>query len=185
MLRPEAYARSLEVVRAVAAELARAETPDDLAGEFGGAREISARAAERTGVRTDDLDLELIAGAGFALRYREVLREGVRAEAIRRISQAREAGERWVVVTESGKPTTIPYVRLDMYLPGADGIRMSVDADAETGSLRYTVETMALDPVSGEPLTGPDARFSRVTFGERADWDEAYEELRARTEGPV
>jgi hypothetical protein len=72
-----------------------------------------------------------------------------------------------------------------MYLPGADGIRMSVDADAETGSLRYTVETMALDPVSGEPLTGPDARFSRVTFGERADWDEAYEELRARTEGPV
>ena len=44
---------------------------------------------------------------------------------------------------------------------------------------------MALDPATGEPLTGRDVGFSRITFDERAAWEEAYDELRARTERSV
>lgn len=185
LVRPEAYARALDVVRAVVDELSGAGSTEDLVAAFGQARDISTTVAERGGLNIDDLDLDLVAGAAFALRYREVARDVARREAVERISAARERGDRWVIVSESGRPETIPYVRLEMCLPGGEGIRVAADADAETGEPRYSLESFTLEPETGDAAPDQGEGFSRASFDDREAWEQAYRRLRAEAEGSV
>lgn len=70
---PEAYQRAVVVVRAIADRLQDVATPAGLARAFGQAETLAARAASESGTRADDLDAASLAGAGFRLRYQELL----------------------------------------------------------------------------------------------------------------
>src|SRR5437870_2055260 len=102
LVRPEVYELSLRLVRAVADRLALCHDEEALAEAYGGAAELVARAAREEEIPTTDLDLGLVADAGFSQRRREVVVETHRAEAIRRIRAARERGELWAVLYETG-----------------------------------------------------------------------------------
>ena len=55
------------------------------------------------------LDLELLARAAMAMRYRELRGEQAARRRLRRFEEGRAAGVRWVVVEESGDPEGDPY----------------------------------------------------------------------------
>jgi hypothetical protein len=182
---PDVYERSLRLVRLVADALGSVRSAEDLAEADDRAHEIVRGVISGGGIGADGIDLSAVEGAAFALRYREVLRDVARREANARISAARERGDRWVVLSESGQAGAIPYTRVEMRLPSGEAIRMSADADIESGLPSYMVETFALDPATGDPLPARDAGFSRRTFDDRATWERAIEELRADREGSV
>jgi hypothetical protein len=179
LTRPEAYARSLELVRAVVDEISAIGTLDGLAQAYADVAEIAAAAAGHAGVETEDLDLGLIAAAGFALRYREVRRELSLQHAIEAIASARRSGEQWVIVSESGNPDRVGYVLVEMHVPSGSGLRAGVGADAETGSLRFSLESLRLDPRTGSPLEQTEGT-SLVTYEDREAWDKGRQMLKAR-----
>jgi hypothetical protein len=91
LVQPDRYEQYLRVVRGVADRLDSVGSVEELARRWDRGPELAGEVAVREGVRGPDL--ELVAGAGFLLRYRE-LRELARREEIRRlIGEARARGE--------------------------------------------------------------------------------------------
>jgi hypothetical protein len=183
MTRPEVYERSLAVVHEIVVELAPYGTPEGLADAFDRAAAIAARAVERSGVRTDGVDLALATGAAFALRYRAVLAATARAEALARIEDARARGERWVTVAESGDRDGGPYQRLDLHLRDGRAVLRSIGFDAESGEPQYAAEAYLADPMTGDRLPDAEPLVAPITYRTRNEWGEAIERLRRLVEG--
>jgi hypothetical protein len=179
LTRPEAYARYLELIRAIADELAGCGTVHALleAADHQGA--IAEVAVRRSGIATEGLDVELAAQAAFALHYRHVVAATARDEALARISSARDRGDPWVTVAESGDPVPGPYLRLDLHLVDGSAILASVTIDAETGDPRFGLEAYRADPDTGDRLEDADPIAPQETYEERSEWERAAAELRA------
>ena len=122
MTRPDLYEQCVRLVRAVADDLGPARTPDQLLEMYDRAAEVVTTVVQRTGLSTEGLDLGLVAGAAFNVRYRELREEMNREEAIRRIREGRERGAEWVVIYETEVTGRVPaggwplppYRRLEM-----------------------------------------------------------------------
>jgi hypothetical protein len=179
MTRPEVYARSLELVREIVAQLAPYGTVEGLADAFHRAGEIAASAIERSGAGTEGIDVGLATAAAFAMRYRRIVASRAHDRALGRIEEARRAGRSWVTVVESGHEASGPYYRLEMHLADARAVQASVDLDAETGERRFHAEVVRLDPATGELLDDPGSGPPR-TFAEPELWAAALAELRAQ-----
>lgn len=184
MARPELYERCVDVVRAVADELRSARTPEQLAEAFGGRAAILESAVASRGFATDGLDLELVAQAAFGLRYREVVMEVQREDAIRRVREAGRAGLTWVVLRETAGasgPSAAPYDRLEMHVPSGVGLHAFVELGPEMDRPRFGVEVLDLDPRTGERVS--EAAAELRTYGDGERWREAIKELRRRIGG--
>ncbi len=189
MAQPELYELYVAVVRAVADHLGSARTPQQLAEAFGGRAAILEAVVASHGFATDELDLELVAEAAFSLRYREVVTEVHREDAIRRVREAGRAGLPWVVLRETAGaagPFAAPYDRLEMHVSSGVGVHAFVELGPEMDRPRFGVEVVQLDPRTGDPVsdTAPPAELR--TFADENHWQEAIEELRRRLgEGPA
>jgi hypothetical protein len=172
LVRPELYERYIRLVRAIADELATVGSIDVLAERFGAAEDLVRQVAGRLGTPTQDMDLGLVAGAAFAHRWREALQEQHRAEALRRIHEARERGDEWVVVYETGRPAVAPYRRLEMRLSDGAGIHAFVEFDAETGGPLWGMESIQLDARTGDWVADAGQLVARRTFADAASWAE-------------
>lgn len=184
MLRPEVYQRYIELVRAVADELWSYVTPESLVAAYAKAPEIVAAVIARFGTAVDDLDVGLLAGAAFSLRYREVVADRNRKEAVERLEAARARGDEWVVLYETGRrpagrPPIPPYRRLEMHLPDGLGLHVFVEVDPETANPVYGVERVRLDPATGDWVDeGETDAASRQSFPTPERWQSAVEALR-------
>jgi len=186
MAQPELYERYLAVVRAVADDLRSARTPQQLAEAFGGRAAILDAVVASRGFATDGLDFELAAQAAFGLRYREVVAEVHREDAVRRVREARRAGLPWVVLRETAGaagPSAAPYDRLEMHLPSGVGLHAFVELGPEMDRPRFGVEVLQLDPRTGDPVNETARPAELRTYGDRDRWEEAVEELRRRLGG--
>jgi len=184
LVRPEVYELSLRLVRAAADRLALCHDEEALAAAYGGAGELVARAALEEEIPTTDLDLGLVADAAFSQRRREVVVEMHRAEAIRRIGAARQEGEPWTVLYETGSGfPPIPYRRLEMRVADGVGIHAFVEQDPDTALPVYGLEAIQLDPETGDWTEGAAQLADRQLFGSRQDWEAAIGELRERLIG--
>lgn len=178
LTRPDAYERYLRAARLVADALADVGAPDALAAAYEEGTALAERVLDEAGLLSQGLSAPQIAGAGFAIRHRELARETARAAAAERIREARRRGDAWVVVEERGRPDApVPgvYRRLEMRLEDAWGLHAFVEEDPATGRPRYGVERVPLDPETGD-ATGRPA--GRETFAERSEWERRVEELR-------
>ena len=186
MAQPELYERCVAVVRAVADDLRSARTPQQLAEAFGGRAAILDAVVASRGFATDGLDLELVAEAAFSLRYREVVTEVHREDAIRRVREAGRAGLPWVVLRETAGaagPFAAPYDRLEMHVPSGVGLHVFVELGPEMDRARFGVEVVQLDPGTGDPVSETPPLAELRTYGERDRWEDAIEELRRRIGG--
>jgi hypothetical protein len=186
MVRPDLYERSIELVRSVADELRAFTTPAELLEGFGSANEIAARVVRRESIAVEGVDLALATTAAFSLRYRELVGEVARGQAIERIRAARERGDTWVVLHESGTPEqapAVPYRRLEMHLGDGAGLHVFIQQDPETAAPLYGVEPVQLDPQTGDWLHEADQWAEPRTFSGAAPWRELLQELRARLGG--
>lgn len=168
---PELVARSLGLVRAVADELREVETVEALAEAWGRGAEIAAAAASREGSTEEVPDLEIVAGAAFALRHRELVAEAERRDILRRIEEARDRNDAWVVLHESGMaeaPFPQPYRRVEMRLADGYALSLSAELDSDSGGIVHAVEGLRLDPATGRAAGEADP--ARREFADPEAW---------------
>ena len=155
---PAAYRRGVLAVRALADELASAASGAALEAAWPAYAEPGGRAAEvlaGSGAGAGDAFLaELVAGAAFALRARELAAEVDAAAIAGRIAAAVAAGDEWVVLREVGRREHAAfgaYRRLEIHLPDGAGLHLCAEVSPEHGRPVFAVEAVALDPASGRP----------------------------------
>ncbi len=168
---PDAYQTAVRLVRAVADALAEAEDLDALAGCWerrsdlvDGALRVSGDVA---GYRLPEAE---VAGAGFAIRRRELLAE--QAEQRRRdcIAAARDAGEAWAVVHEQGDlgaGLVDPYQRIDLHLATGLAVVSTVEPDPSTMTPTYVVMVAELGDEHGRTAGLEATSFGDVETGDR------------------
>ncbi len=181
MTRPDLYEHSVRLVRAIADDLRCARTPDELLEAYERAGEVVAEVVRRTEMPTEGIDLGLVTGASFSLRYRDLLAEMHREEAIRRIREGRERGAEWVVIYETGTAGGMPippYRRLEMKIPDGAGLHVFIEPDPETGGPLFGVEMVQLDPQTGDWLPDVEPLSARQTFTEPEPWEAAIRRSR-------
>ncbi len=181
MTRPDLYELSIQVVRAVADELRPLTTPAALLASYRDAAELVAGVIQRRDLAVEGLDLGLATDAAFHLRYREVLDEAARGQAMERARAARERGDEWVLLHESGtlsRAPAVPYRRLEMRVRDGAGLHVFVQQDPTTAGPLFGVEAVQLDPHTGDWLTEAAPWARSETFTRPEPWQRLVEELR-------
>lgn len=182
--RPDLYRRNVHLVRATAdhLRLLGPGTSALVAAADRGAELVAAVAAD-DGSPTAELDLELVARAALALRYREVRAEQATRRRLRRVDQARAAGSPWTVVEETGAPDGDPYrpySRLEVAPATGAGLLVTAAPDDDYAGVVHQVRRVDLDLATGQ-LTVPGTDVS--TWLDAATRETAAEALRADLEG--
>lgn len=183
MHRPEEFEGHLEAVREVADALASERTPEELARAWERGFQVAEGVLGTRRERQTWLDVELVAGAGFGIRYREILGELQREEAAGQIREAARRADEWVVLGESGVPGDPPwpyphpYHRVEMHLPDGAGLHLYVEPDPDSDGAIYGIERLWLDPKSGEVLR----EGGRSEFRDPARWKDEAERIRGRS----
>lgn len=181
---PAGYERYMSLVSGICDELAYVRDVEALVDAFDEGLDIAGRAAEARSLPTQGLDLEVLVGAAFCLRYREVLAETRRDAVKRRIDEARARGDLWVDL--DGSPPFLqmpfpPWRSIEMHLPDGTAVHAWVEeSPEETGDgFEYGVEVLRLDPQTGGWLSDTPAG-ERQTFSDYRIWQQAIESLKAR-----
>jgi len=172
MVRPDLYERAGLLVRALADELRAHTTEEALAAAYPHAQETLRGLLARSGLSTDDVDLGLVAGAAFGMRHREILSALERRRTLTRIAEARDRGETWVVLHETGRQETTSYRRLEMRLADGAALHMYIEPDLDTGRPVFGLQRLRLDPTSGD-WTGDAEIEDARTFEDVQTWTEA------------
>jgi hypothetical protein len=179
--RPDLYAQSISLVRAVADELGSSNTVEELLDAYERAPDIVATVVTRSNLATQEIDLGLIAGAAFNLRYGELLEETHRAEALRRIREGRRTGATWVTLYETGSPKhapLVPYRRLEMLLNDGIGLHIFVEPDPDSGGPVFGFEAIQLDPRTGDWVRESKSLLERRTFSDAQLWEDGVQRAR-------
>lgn len=185
MVRPDLYQRAVELVRQVADALASCADIPALVEAWPEAADIVYRTSSLALLPLADLDVNLLAGAAFSMRYRELAGPAARAERLARLAEAAERGEGWVLVSEMGSPATaamVPWVRLEMHVPSGVGLRQTVEADPDSGAARFGLEVVHLDPATGDQLGPVEEVAVEESFTNRSEWLAAVDAHRRKVE---
>ena len=185
MTRPDLYQRAVELVRKVADELDSCRDLAALVEAWPGAADIVYRASSLALMPLAELDVNLVAGAGFSMRYRELAGPAARAERLARLAAAAEAGDTWVLVSETGSLGSagmVPWVRLEMHVPTGTGLSQTVEADPETGAAQFRLEVVRLNAATGDRRGPEDEVAAEESFEDRAEWEAAVEARRGQIE---
>jgi hypothetical protein len=178
---PEGYERCIALARAVADELGSVRTTESLADAYVQGANLAAAAARRHMLSTDGIDLELAAGAGFCLRYRQIAAETQREEVVRIVGEARARGQDWVVIHETRpwqQSPFPPWRRMEMHLPEGTGLHEWVEESLDGAGVEFGVEVVPLDPKTGRWLADVPI-LDRQVFSDYEEWRDAVDRLKA------
>lgn len=180
---PELYQRVVRLVRATAdhLRLVGSGTSALVAAAERGPHLVAA-VSDDSGVSAAGLDLELVARAAMAMRYRELRSEQALRRRLRRIAEARAAEVEWVIVEESGDPEGDPfrpYSRLEVAPATGLGLLVTAAPDDEYRGVTHSIRTVRLDVDTGEVVEDPDDA-GETTYSDAAARDAAAGRLRSR-----
>lgn len=181
--RPEVYQRIVRLVRLTADHL-RLLGPGTsaLVGAADRGAQLVAAVSDDSGVPTSGLDLELVARAALAMRYRELRGEQALRRRLRRIEEGRAAGLDWIVVEESGDADGDPfrpYSRLEVAADTGHGLLVGAAPDDEYRAVSHWIRRVRVDVTTGAVAEDPDAP-GRTTYPDAAERDAAAALLRGR-----
>jgi hypothetical protein len=183
---PQRYSTYVELARAVADQLTSCQTVEELVAAYDDVTDIVGAAADHLGIPAAILDGHaLIGGAGFRLRYQEVADHARRAAALDRVRNARQAGQAWAVLYESGDcehPQHRPYHRLETHLPSGAGVYSFAEPDPETFEASYGTERVRVDLASATAYPESSTRSERRITRTKPHWHAATTTLRERIE---
>lgn len=181
-VRPDLYEAVLGLVRSLADHLERVPDIDALVTTF----RTSVRDAELAdaGISLDEvspeIDLDLVRDAAYQVRARELSQRAATERTETAIRRARAAGEPTATLWSEGeRELWPPYRRVEMSLATGRAVSVSVHMDADTMTPRYVLETLALDPGTGE-VVSEEPLVPRREFTDPDEWRAAAEELRGR-----
>lgn len=172
------YVQLVETVQAAAELLQVHDTAGELADAWGQAPAIAAEAARRVGIEPAAAEVDIIAGAAFALRHREVTAAAAEAAARDRIAAATAAGQEWVVLVDRHAPGTHHHVEL--HLPDGLGLYTYAEPAVDDDGTVFGVDVLLLDAATG---SHSDARPLWQAVCASADaWERTIQEARTRIE---
>ncbi len=154
MADPESYVRTTRLAAAVTAALrARGRGAAPLLAAWAERAELVAEVARSEELLTAaGLDSEAVAGAAFAMRYREVAAELVLDRRLAALA-AETADSGWTVVEESGYSPGDPYVpyrRLEVEPTTGHALLVTTRADDGFTACVHAVERLRMDLATGE-----------------------------------
>jgi hypothetical protein len=185
--RPDLYERVIRLVRLTAdhLRLLGGGTGALVAAAERGPELVSA-VVDDSGVSAGDMDLDVLARAALALRYREVRGEQAALARLHRLAGARTAEQAWAVVEESGDAAGdpyLPYTRFEVEVGTGRGVLVTTVPDDEYRGVVHQVRAAAMDLATG--AVRPDAGGAAVgTHPDARTRDEAARALRERPPGP-
>lgn len=155
---PDIYLRTTRLVGAVARRLrASGRGLEPLVEAWPEHRELVHRVVESSEVLTSDgLDVEAVAGAAFAMRYREVLEEVTLDDRLAALAKA-APGTGWLVLEESGyRPGDpfVPYRRLEADPATGRALLVTTRPDETFTACVHTVEQGRIDLETGRFASG-------------------------------
>mgnify|MGYP001183588352 CR=1 FL=1 len=174
------YMLAIRLVRAVTDRLQSIDTLEDLVAHF--ERSSSVDVAEVGDALESPqvilLDYQLALGAGFYLRAQEIQNNHAQAAMRARLAEARALGQQWVTLynQESRQRGHLFFQRLDMRLSDGLGVRSASEMDWERGRV-FVLDTLQLDPYTGELQQKAGAQTSRREFRSRAELELALQEV--------
>lgn len=182
---PDAYKSAVKLVRAVADALAPVADLEELARRWESRSDTLDEATKATGeVPAYGLDAE-IAGAGFALRRRELLAELAERLRRERIAAARRAGRDWAVVHEQGRLASglvDPYQCIELHLPTGLAMVSMVEPDPSTMSPVYVVTVTEMGDEQGSAPEVDAGAFDDLETGDPQQFEEHRRQMRGRVE---
>ncbi len=182
----DAYMQAVRLVRAVADELAVATTLDELAGHWENRSGLVAEAVRAGGAALGSgVGRAEAAGAGFALRRRELLAERSENRRRERIASARRAGRAWVVVHEQGNPASglaDPYQCVELHLATGLAVVSNIEPDPSTMSPNHVVSVVAMGDENGRAVDVDPASFEDRETADPQQFQQDRREMRQLVE---
>lgn len=180
---PELYQRIVRLVRLTADHL-RLLGPGTsaLVAAADSGPHLVAAVSDDSGVSAAGLDLELVARAAMATRYRELRGEQALRRRLRRLEEGRAGGAEWVVVEESGDSDGDPfrpYSRLEVATDSGRGLLVGAAPDDEYRGVTHWIRRVHMDVATGEVAEDPDAP-GQTSYPDAAARDAAAALLRGR-----
>ena len=183
---PDAYQSAVRLVRAVADALAELEDLDALAERWERRSEMVDEAVRATGdIAAYRLGESEVAGAGFAMRRRELLAERAERRRRERIAAARQAGQVWAVVHEQGdlgSGLVNPYQCIELHLATGLAVVSTVEPDPSTMLPTYVVMVVALGDEQGQTAGIDAASFGDFETGDPRLFEEHGRTMKSRVE---
>jgi hypothetical protein len=150
MARPDVYQQAVTLIQLLLGRLR--ETCLDLpallaAHERGGELVDELAPGARAGIQAD-----LVAAAACAMRYRELVASLAAAGRLAALARAREAGQSWVVVEESGSADLapfVPYQRIEAEAGTGRAVIVSIDPDETLSRAVHRLDRGQIDLVTG------------------------------------
>ena len=183
---PDAYQSAVRLVRAVADALAEVEDLNELAERWERRSEMVDEAVRVTGdIAAYRLGESEVAGAGFAMRRRELLAERAERRRRERIAAARQAGQVWAVVHEQGdlgSGLLNPYQCIELHLATGLAVVSTVEPDPSTMLPTYVVIVVALGDEQGQTAGIDAATFGDFETGDPQLFEEHRRTMKSRVE---
>jgi hypothetical protein len=150
MARPDVYQQAVTLIQLMLGRLR--ETCLDLrallaAHERGGELVDELAPGARAGIQAD-----LVAAAACAMRYRELVASLAAAGRLAALARAREAGQSWVVVAESGSADLapfVPYQRIEAEAGTGRAVIVSIEPDETLSRAVHRLDQGQIDLVTG------------------------------------
>ncbi len=146
MAQPELYQQALGAIQALLGRLR--ETCPDLPALLA----AHERGGDLVDVPVPGVRPALIAAAGCAMRYRELVALLAARGRLAALARAREVGESWAVVEESGQADRAPYVpyqRVEAEVGSGRAVIVSIGPDETLSRAVYRLDAGQVDVESG------------------------------------
>jgi hypothetical protein len=188
---PDIYVRTTRLVAAVVQELrGHGRGIEVLLGVWPEHSDLVRRVARSSDLlTTDGLDVEAVAGAAFAMRYREVLEETTLGDRLAALAAA-PAGTGWLVLEESGYgpgDPFVPYRRLEADARTGRALLVTTRPDDAFTTCVHVVEQGFIDLETGRLMArGPhDAGQGVQEVGSGEEREALVERLKCWTGGDI
>jgi hypothetical protein len=150
MARPDVYQQSVTLIQQLLGRLR--DTCPDLpallaAHERGGDLVADLAGAADTGIQPD-----LVAAAACAMRYRELMASLAAQDRLAALARARDQGQAWAVVEETGSPDRapfVPYQRIEAEVGTGRAVIISIEPDETLSRAVHRLDEGQVDLVTG------------------------------------
>ena len=150
MARPDVYQQSVSLIQRLVGELR--ETCLDLSALLAAHERGGDLAAELAGEADPGIQPDLVAAAACAMRYRELVASLAAQDRLAALARARDQGQAWAVVEETGSPDRapfVPYQRIEAEVGTGRAVIISIEPDETLSRAVHRLDEGQVDLVTG------------------------------------
>ena len=150
MARPDVYQQSVTLIQRLLGRLR--DTCSDLPALLAAHERGGDLVADLTGAADTGIQPDLVAAAACAMRYRELMASLAAQGRLAALARARDRGQAWAVVEETGSPDRAPYVpyqRIEAEVGTGRAVIISIEPDETLSRAVHRLDEGQVDLATG------------------------------------